>query len=106
MSNEKATELSLKDVLSPEYTANPYRLYKQLRDKDPIYWDQQTGSWIVTRWADAVTAFRDPGLSAQRFFLDVNWFPEAVQYTLKLPISALMRQFCFLTHLITHDYVL
>lgn len=80
----------------PQYSANPYALYQKLREQEPVYWDQKVGAWVLTRHNDVVSALRDSKLSAQRFRLDINWFPEQLQNTLKLPINALMRQMLFL----------
>ncbi len=47
--------LSLYHLLDPEVLANPYPLYKQLRDHDPVYWDPYLHAWIVTRYEDVIT---------------------------------------------------
>jgi hypothetical protein len=34
--------------------ADPYPLYRQLRDEDPVHWDPYLHAWVVTRYADVV----------------------------------------------------
>jgi cytochrome P450 len=46
---------SLYHLLDPEVLANPYPLYRQLREQDPIHWDPYLHAWVVTRYADVVT---------------------------------------------------
>jgi cytochrome P450 len=51
--------LSLYHLLDPEVLANPYPLYHRLRSEDPVHWDPYLHAWIVTRYADVQTIFRD-----------------------------------------------
>ena len=60
MSNHRASEpepppLSLYHLLDPAVLANPYPLYRRLREQDPVHWDPYLHAWVVTRYADAVT---------------------------------------------------
>jgi cytochrome P450 len=56
--------LSLYNLNAPEVLANPYPLYTQLRNEDPVHWDPLLQTWVVTRYADVVTVLRE--LSADR----------------------------------------
>jgi cytochrome P450 len=47
--------LSLYHLLDPEVLANPYPLYRRLREQDPVHWDPYLHAWVVTRYADVVT---------------------------------------------------
>jgi cytochrome P450 len=51
--------LSLYHLLDPEVLANPYPLYKRLRDEDPVHWDPFLHAWVVTRYDDVVRVLRD-----------------------------------------------
>jgi cytochrome P450 len=51
--------LSLTQLLDPEVLANPYPLFRRLRNEDPIHWDPFLHAWIVTRYADVVTVLHD-----------------------------------------------
>lgn len=46
--------LSLFRLLDPEVLANPYPLYQQFRDEDPVHWDPYLHAWVVTRYSDVV----------------------------------------------------
>jgi cytochrome P450 len=48
------TELSLCQLLDPEVLANPYPLYRKLREQDPVHWDPFLHAWVVTRYADVI----------------------------------------------------
>jgi cytochrome P450 len=47
--------LSLYHLLDPEVLANPYPLYKRLRDEEPVHWDPYLHAWVVTRYEDVIT---------------------------------------------------
>lgn len=49
------TELSLCHLLDPAVLANPYPLYRRLREQDPVHWDPFLHAWVVTRYADVIT---------------------------------------------------
>ncbi len=51
---EQRPPLSLYHLLDPEVLANPYPLYRRLRDEDPVHWDPYLHAWVVTRYADVV----------------------------------------------------
>jgi len=46
--------LSLYHLLDPEVLANPYPLYRRLREQDPVHWDPFLHAWVVTRYNDVV----------------------------------------------------
>jgi pimeloyl-[acyl-carrier protein] synthase len=47
--------LSLYQLLDPAVLANPYPLYRKLREQDPVHWDPFLHAWIVTGYADVIT---------------------------------------------------
>jgi cytochrome P450 len=61
--------LSLYHLLDPEVLANPYPLYRRLRDEDPVHWDPYLHAWVVTRYTDVVDVL-------QRFKADRTPTPE------------------------------
>jgi cytochrome P450 len=85
--------LSLYHLLDPEVLANPYPLYQQLRDEDPVHWDPYLHAWVVTRYEDVVTVL-------QRFLADRTPSPEklaALGMEQLAPIARVMvRQMLFL----------
>jgi cytochrome P450 len=85
--------LSLYHLLDPEVLANPYPLYRRLREEDPVHWDPYLHAWVVTRYADVVTVLH-------RFRAGRTPSPEklaALGLGELTPIAALMvRQMLFL----------
>ena len=47
--------LSLYRLLDPVVHADPYPLYRRLREQDPVHWDPFLHTWVVTRYADVTT---------------------------------------------------
>jgi cytochrome P450 len=47
--------LSLYHLLDPEILADPYPLYRRLREEDPVHWDPFLHAWVVTRYPDVIT---------------------------------------------------
>jgi cytochrome P450 len=54
------------DPLAAEVIADPYPHYARLRAEQPIHWSDRYRTWFVARYDDAVTAFKDPRLTADR----------------------------------------
>ena len=46
--------LSLCRLLDPEVLADPYPLYRALRERDRVYWDPYLHAWVVTGYAEVV----------------------------------------------------
>ena len=47
--------------LTPEGRANPYPLYRELRERAPVY-RTANGMWLLSRYGDCWAALRDPRL--------------------------------------------
>lgn len=47
--------LSLYRLLDPAVLADPYPLYRRLREEDPVHWDPFLHTWVATRYDDVVT---------------------------------------------------
>jgi len=62
LSNSSA--LSLYHLLDPEILANPYPLFRRLREEDPVHWDPYLHTWVVTRYDDVLEVLHT--FSAQR----------------------------------------
>jgi cytochrome P450 len=50
---------SLTELLDPNVLADPYPLYRDLREKDPVHWDPYLHCWVVTRYDDVVRVLSD-----------------------------------------------
>jgi cytochrome P450 len=45
---------------------NPYPHYHRLQQEDPLHWSEPLRAWVLTRYDDVASAFRDPRLTAER----------------------------------------
>lgn len=90
---EQSPPLSLYHLLDPEVLANPYPLYRRLREDDPVHWDPYLHAWVVTRYEDVITVLH-------RFNADRTPTPEklaALEMSQLTPIAELLvRQMLFL----------
>lgn len=57
-----STQDAFSDVMAPEWMADPFPLYDQLRLNDPVHRSPQ-GYWVLFRYDDARAALRDPRFS-------------------------------------------
>jgi cytochrome P450 len=64
MLEQDAPAPSLYRLLDPEVIADPYPLYRQLREEAPVHWDPYLHVWLVSRHRDAVEVLQR--FSAQR----------------------------------------
>jgi cytochrome P450 len=53
-------------VLTPDYLADPYPFYSELRAKVPLYFSEHLNGWVVTRYADAAAGLLDKRLISGR----------------------------------------
>ena len=53
-------------LFGPEMLEDPYTVYRELRETDPVYFDDTLGSWVVTRHADITTIMKDSAFSSDR----------------------------------------
>ncbi len=65
----QARSLSLVRLLDPAVLADPYPLYRRLREEDPVHWDPYLAAWVVTRYRDVLYVL-------QRFSADRTPTPE------------------------------
>src|SRR6266545_3031991 len=63
MGVSKNNVFSLLNLQREEIRANPYPFYEQLRNQDPIRWDEELGFWVLTRYADIDSLYTDERFS-------------------------------------------
>ncbi len=63
-SDKPAPAPSLYQLLDPAVLADPYPLFRRLREEDPVHWDPFLHAWVVTRYEDVLRVLHD--FSAQR----------------------------------------
>ncbi len=54
-----STAQQVPDILSPEFAANPYPVYRTMRESAPLIRHEATRSWIVSRYEDVERVFKD-----------------------------------------------
>ncbi|GHE82105.1 cytochrome P450 [Streptomyces longispororuber] len=47
------------DILSAEFAADPYPVYRALRERAPLLWHEPTKSYVVSRYEDVARVFKD-----------------------------------------------
>ena len=75
--NPKITDQNNK--LSSEILANPYPMYRSLRERDPVHWDESLGGWMLLRYSDVESAVQDSRLSSDRTTAYLSRIPEALR---------------------------
>lgn len=50
----------------PAFIADPFPLYRRLRDEDPAHWSPRLSAWIVTRYEDVKRICLDATMSSDR----------------------------------------
>jgi pimeloyl-[acyl-carrier protein] synthase len=48
----------------PAFRDDPHPVFHRLRAEDPVHYSPTVGVWVLTRYADVMTALRDPRFSA------------------------------------------
>ena len=65
--------------LLPEVRANPYPLYHQLREEEPVHWSELLEAWVLTRYDDVSALLKDSRFSADRRKANNRFAQEAVK---------------------------
>ena len=47
-----------------EFLADPFPLYRQMREEDPVHWSPRLKSWVLTRYDDVKAALLDREISS------------------------------------------
>jgi cytochrome P450 len=54
------------DLLGAKAIADPYSFFGALREHDPVHWNADHRSWVITRYDDVAAGFLDRRLSSNR----------------------------------------
>ena len=70
------------NVIDPRfYGGDPYPAYAWLRERAPVYWDDTTGLWGVTRHADVMAVEADwETYSSARGSRPTSWTPSMINH--------------------------
>jgi pimeloyl-[acyl-carrier protein] synthase len=80
--------LSLLQLLYPAVLADPYSLYRALREHDPVYWDPYMHAWVVTTYPEVSTVLAN--YSADR--APAADYLDRLGLSFMKPFSEMMRQ--------------
>jgi hypothetical protein len=50
----------------PAFLADPFPLYRRLRDEDPVHWSPRLKAWVLTRYDDVKRVCLDSSMSSDR----------------------------------------
>lgn len=51
---------------APEFLADPFPVFRRLREDDPVHWSPRLKAWVLTRYDDCKAVFLDKGVSSDR----------------------------------------
>jgi cytochrome P450 len=72
-----------RDLLTPQYLADPYVYYRELREAAPIWFSERMNAWVVSRYEDVHAGLKDPRLiSGQRVDAYLDPLPPDVRATM------------------------
>ncbi len=80
--------LSLLRLLDPDVIAEPYALYRALREYDPVHWDPYMHAWVVTSYPEVITVLTN--YSADR--APAADYLEHLGLSFMKPFAEMMRQ--------------
>nr|WP_319386246.1 cytochrome P450 [uncultured Roseibium sp.] len=75
----KFTSLALQEkgaLLSFKMAADPYPVYAELREKDPVHFDETLNGWVLTRYEDIIAVLKDARFSVYRVGPARNLYPD------------------------------
>ncbi|KYF56969.1 cytochrome [Sorangium cellulosum] len=55
------------NIIAPENLRWPYPMFRRLLLEEPVFFDKNTGSWVVSRYEDVNALLRDARMSADRY---------------------------------------
>ena len=77
MMNQARLTLNETVPMDPAIIADPYPRYRQLREEDPVHWNQGINCWVLTRYTDGLAALRDQRLSSAQISAFRERLPDA-----------------------------
>ncbi len=55
-----STKLHYNPFAPDFYTSEPFEVYRSLRDEAPVFWNEERGWWVLSRFEDVRAAITDP----------------------------------------------
>jgi len=56
------------DLRSPEFMRNPFPVWRRLREEQPLFWDEPSGMWLLTRYDDVMKVLGDGAVYSARTY--------------------------------------
>jgi hypothetical protein len=68
-------------LVSKEFFEDPYPILHWMREREPVYWSDSIGGWILTRYDDILTTFKDVSRysSEGRYGKAVEYLPPEIR---------------------------
>src|SRR5581483_11515657 len=71
---------------------DPWPSYRELRQSAPVYWSEELGHWVLTRYADVVEVLRDPRFTATNRPPQRRWGRPTMMVTADPPEHSRLRR--------------
>ena len=55
------------DILSPEFSEDPFPVLTLMRDEHPVYYHEAMNSYMISRYEDVERAFKDPAFNSNNY---------------------------------------
>ena len=59
------------EPMSKRWRVDPYPVYRELRERDPVHWAPESGCYCVSRYDDALFVLKNPKLFSSRAMFTV-----------------------------------
>jgi pulcherriminic acid synthase len=56
------------DLRTEEFLRNPFPVWKRLREEQPLFWDEPSGMWLLTRYDDVMKVLGDGAVYSARTY--------------------------------------
>jgi cytochrome P450 len=86
MSRSNSTHTMESDTFDPMKSSNlqePFVYFAKLREKKPVYWNQQYSFWMLTRYQDVRTALRAPQLFSSATGVEIEKRAEQIPQSVR-----------------------
>ena len=71
---------------------DPWPQYRELRSREPVFWSEELGHWILTRYKDVVLVSKDPRFSATNRPPQRRWMRPTMMVTADPPEHSRLRR--------------
>jgi cytochrome P450 len=71
---------------------DPWPQYRELRSEQPVYWSEELGHWILTRYKDVVLVSKDPRFTATNRPPQRRWMRPTMMVTADPPEHSRLRR--------------